>query len=98
MSRQVLNEQTFAPGSELTASRTGERTMTIGGTIAKAFLVLVVTVIFAALGWRSALATKTLQDMGVPRVAHIAGGFTAWKESGAPVAEKAVKKPKPEGG
>ena len=55
-------------------------------------------VLFCALGWRSALATKTLQDMGVPRVAHIAGGFTAWKESGAPVAEKAVKKPKPEGG
>lgn len=55
-------------------------------------------VLFCALGWRSALATKTLQDMGVPRVAHIAGGFTAWKESGAPVAEKAAKKPKPEPG
>ena len=55
-------------------------------------------VLFCALGWRSALATKTLQDMGVPRVAHIAGGFTAWKESGAPVAEKAAKKPKAEGG
>ena len=37
-------------------------------------------------------ATKTLQDMGVPRVAHFAGGFTAWKESGASVAEKAVEK------
>ena len=55
-------------------------------------------VLFCALGWRSALSTKTLQDMGVPRVAHIGGGFTAWKESGAPVAEKAVKKPKAEGG
>jgi rhodanese-related sulfurtransferase len=59
-------------------------------------------VLFCALGWRSALATKTLQDMGVPRVAHIGGGFTAWKESGAPVAEKAAKQPKiapkPEGG
>src|SRR5882672_8696883 len=50
-------------------------------------------VLFCALGWRSALATKTLQDMGVPRVAHIGGGFTAWKESGAPVAEKAARKP-----
>jgi uncharacterized YccA/Bax inhibitor family protein len=54
MSRQVLNEQTFAPGSPLTATRTGERTMTVEGTIAKAFLFLVVTVVFAALGWRAA--------------------------------------------
>jgi rhodanese-related sulfurtransferase len=45
-------------------------------------------VLFCAAGWRSALATKTLQDMGVPRVAHLGGGFEAWKASGAPVAEK----------
>ena len=50
-------------------------------------------VLFCALGWRSALSTKTLVEMGLPRVAHIGGGFTAWKESGGPVAEKAVKKP-----
>lgn len=49
-------------------------------------------VLFCALGWRSALATQTLQDMGMPRVAHIAGGFTAWKEAGGPVAEKPSKK------
>ncbi len=54
MSRQVLNEQTFAPGSELTQTAGRERTMTIGGTIAKALLLLIVTVIFAALGWRAA--------------------------------------------
>jgi rhodanese-related sulfurtransferase len=45
-------------------------------------------VLFCALGWRSALATKTLVDMGMPRVAHIGGGFTGWKEAGGPVAEK----------
>ena len=45
-------------------------------------------VLFCAAGWRSALATKTLQDMGLPKVAHIDGGFTAWKDKGAPVAEK----------
>ena len=50
-------------------------------------------VLFCAAGWRSALATKTLQDMGVDKVAHIDGGFTAWQEAGAPVAEK-VKKAK----
>lgn len=45
-------------------------------------------VLFCAAGWRSALATKTLQDMGMDKVAHIDGGFGAWKESGAPVADK----------
>jgi rhodanese-related sulfurtransferase len=49
-------------------------------------------VLFCALGWRSALATKTLQDMGLPHVGHIEGGFTAWKGAGAPTAEKAKKK------
>lgn len=49
-------------------------------------------VLFCAAGWRSALATKTLQEMGLPKVCHIDGGFTAWKEAGAPTAEKAPRK------
>ena len=44
-------------------------------------------VLFCAAGWRSALATRTLQDMGLPQVGHVDGGFTAWKAAGAPVAE-----------
>ena len=48
-------------------------------------------VLFCAAGWRSALATKTLQDMGLENVGHIDGGFSAWKSSGAPVAEKGHK-------
>ncbi|MFN3415071.1 MAG: rhodanese-like domain-containing protein [Caldimonas sp.] len=48
-------------------------------------------ILFCAAGWRSALATKTLQDMGLPRVAHIEGGFSAWKSAGAPVADKPKK-------
>jgi rhodanese-related sulfurtransferase len=48
-------------------------------------------VLFCAAGWRSALATRTLQDMGLDRVSHIGGGFTAWKQKGAPVTEKAKK-------
>jgi rhodanese-related sulfurtransferase len=48
-------------------------------------------VLFCAAGWRSALATKTLQDMGMEKVAHIDGGFSAWKGKGAPVAEKSRK-------
>jgi rhodanese-related sulfurtransferase len=42
-------------------------------------------VFFCASGWRSALATKTAQDMGLSPVKHIIGGFTAWKSAGLPV-------------
>ncbi len=48
-------------------------------------------VLFCAAGWRSALSARTLMEMGVPRVSHIDGGFTAWKAAGAPVAEKPKK-------
>ena len=44
--------------------------------------------LFCASGWRSALATKALKDMGVEKIAHIDGGFSAWKESGSPTEEK----------
>jgi len=43
-------------------------------------------VLFCAGGWRSALAARTLQEMGVPEVSHLGGGFTAWKAAGAPLA------------
>jgi rhodanese-related sulfurtransferase len=43
-------------------------------------------VLFCAAGWRSALATRTLLEMGFEDVAHIDGGFKAWKEGGGPVA------------
>jgi len=42
-------------------------------------------VFFCAGGWRSALAAKTAQDMGLTPVAHIDGGFKAWREAGLPV-------------
>jgi rhodanese-related sulfurtransferase len=42
-------------------------------------------ILFCGAGWRSALATKTLQDMGMRNVAHIDGGFADWKKQGAPV-------------
>ena len=42
-------------------------------------------VLFCAGGVRSALAAKTAQDMGLTPVAHIEGGFGAWKKAGAPV-------------
>ena len=42
-------------------------------------------VFFCAGGWRSALAAKTAQDMGLEHVAHIEGGFGAWKQAGGTV-------------
>lgn len=48
-------------------------------------------VLFCAAGWRSALATKTMQDMGIDEVGHIDGGFSAWKAAGAPVAQRPKK-------
>jgi rhodanese-related sulfurtransferase len=42
-------------------------------------------VFFCAAGWRSALSTATAQDMGLKPVAHIEGGFTAWRDAGGPV-------------
>ncbi|MDC1151504.1 rhodanese-like domain-containing protein [Pelagibacteraceae bacterium] len=45
-------------------------------------------VLFCALGWRSALATKSLVDMGFKNVAHVDGGFDALKKSGLKVIEK----------
>ena len=40
-------------------------------------------VLFCGSGSRSALAAKTLKDMGFVRVSHVAGGFTAIKNAGA---------------
>ncbi|MCB1386123.1 MAG: rhodanese-like domain-containing protein [Nitratireductor sp.] len=42
-------------------------------------------ILFCAAGWRSALATKALRDMGFDNVAHIEGGFGALRESGASI-------------
>ena len=48
-------------------------------------------VLFCALGWRSALATKSLVDMGFKNVAHVDGGFDALKKSGLKVIIKEKK-------
>ena len=48
-------------------------------------------VLYCASAWRSALATETLQRMGVPNVSHIEGGFSAWKKAQLPTVDKASK-------
>lgn len=48
-------------------------------------------VFFCAGGLRSALATQAVQRMGLRPVAHIRGGFAAWKAAGGPVVEQKPK-------
>jgi rhodanese-related sulfurtransferase len=48
-------------------------------------------VLYCASAWRSALATETLQRMGVPNVSHLEGGFSAWKKAQLPTVDKASK-------
>ena len=48
-------------------------------------------VLFCALGFRSALATKSLVEMGFKNVAHVEGGFDALKKSGLKVVTKEKK-------
>ena len=50
-------------------------------------------VFFCAGGLRSALAAQAAQHMGLKPVAHIRGGFGAWKNAGGPV--EAPESPKP---
>jgi rhodanese-related sulfurtransferase len=47
-------------------------------------------VFFCAGGMRSALAAQTAHRMGLKPVAHIRGGFGAWKKAGGPVEEPEV--------
>jgi len=48
-------------------------------------------ILFCALGMRSALATKSLVDMGFKNVAHVKGGFDALKQSGLDIVVKEKK-------
>ena len=42
-------------------------------------------VVYCASGGRSALAAKTLKDMGIDDVANMIGGFTAWQQQGGDI-------------
>ena len=48
-------------------------------------------ILFCALGMRSALATKSLMDMGFKNVAHIKGGFDSLKQNGFEIITKEKK-------
>lgn len=42
-------------------------------------------ILHCAAGGRSALAVVALQELGYRHVAHLEGGFTAWKQAGGPI-------------
>lgn len=44
-------------------------------------------ILHCASGGRSALAARTLKEMGYENVAHMEGGIKAWKEAGMPLEE-----------
>ena len=48
-------------------------------------------ILFCAGGLRSALATKTLNDMGYKNVGHVEGGFSAMKLTGFNIVKKDKK-------
>ena len=48
-------------------------------------------VLYCASNWRSALATKSIQEMGFDNVAHVDGGFDALKKNGFNVVAKEKK-------
>lgn len=45
-------------------------------------------ILYCALGWRSALAAKSLQDMGFENIAHVQGGFAGLVEANADIFTK----------
>lgn len=42
-------------------------------------------IVYCATGGRSAMAAKTLQEMGFNQVLSLSGGFTAWEQAGKPI-------------
>ena len=53
-------------------------------------------VFFCAGGMRSALAARSVHEMGLAPVAHMAGGFGAWVKAGGAVEKKDPPPPKPQ--
>ena len=48
-------------------------------------------ILFCALGMRSALAAKSLMDMGFKNIAHVKGGFDVLKQGGFEIVAKEKK-------
>jgi rhodanese-related sulfurtransferase len=53
-------------------------------------------VLYCNKGWRSALAAKTLQTMGMSSVSHLNGGMTQWLADGGEIEPMPQKPQKPQ--
>lgn len=45
-------------------------------------------IFYCASAWRSALATKAAQEVGLIQCGHLEGGYLGWKKAGKPTVEK----------
>ena len=45
-------------------------------------------ILFCNSGWRSALAAKCLQEMGLESVSHLSGGYEEWKKAALPTVQR----------
>ena len=52
-------------------------------------------VLYCGGGYRSALATDALNQMGYTRVRSLAGGFRGWQDAGRPIVDVSVGSPDP---
>ena len=50
-------------------------------------------VFYCASGWRSALATKVVGELGYTNVAHLESGFSGWSEAGEAIEDVASTSP-----
>ena len=75
----AIKDSVHAPRGFLEIIADPERPMHIDSLASGKRLVL-----YCGSGGRSALSAKTLMDMGLEKVCHIAGGYGAWVEAGGP--------------
>jgi rhodanese-related sulfurtransferase len=48
-------------------------------------------ILYCQSDWRGVLAAATLTEMGLPNVFHLSGGYSEWRKSGGPKAERPRK-------
>jgi rhodanese-related sulfurtransferase len=49
-------------------------------------------ILYCQSDWRGVLAAATLKEMGLPKVFHLAGGYSAWRKAGLPTGPRPERK------
>lgn len=52
-------------------------------------------ILYCQSAWRSAIATNDLMNMGMENIAHMTGGFKAWRDAGFDTVPLPERKPRP---